>query len=101
MTYDNIRRQYAANAKQLAGLADRAERLGRKVNGMPADFWREKARIYQSISTADDATIAAHLKAAQQSVTDRLAELRNAPDVPTYATRKTLREKTLAVGRAS
>lgn len=102
MTYDNIRRQYAANATQLEGLAAKAEQTGRTVNGQTADFWREKARIYRTLSTADDALIAEHLRSAQQSVSERLTQLRQPETgVPSYAVRSQLREATLKVGRES
>lgn len=42
-TVSQVRAQFAANAKQLAKMAEKAESLGRKVNGYTATELRARA----------------------------------------------------------
>jgi hypothetical protein len=74
--YEALRRQYAANARQLAAMATHAERTGRALRGLTAAQWRERADHYCTLSTADDHMLAAHFTRAQHTVRRRLRELK-------------------------
>ena len=81
---DQLRAQFTKNAASLSGMASKAERTGKTVNGFRAEYLRAKATEYERLSRATDAEVRAHV---------------NRP-IPTFAERQALRQATLSVGRS-
>ena len=63
-TADQLRAGYARNAQSLRGMADKAQRTGRKVNGFTFDDLNEKATTYERLSRASDEVIRVHIAQA-------------------------------------
>lgn len=75
--FDAIRRQYATNATGLRQLERRAARArSGRINGRTSIEWAAAAAQYETLATADDATLRAHFLRQREAVAARLAALR-------------------------
>lgn len=80
---DNIRRQYASNAKSLASIAAKARAVApKKYRGCTADYWEERAALYLRVSTGTDAELREHIAGCfariEQAAADQRAAVANA-----------------------
>lgn len=50
VSVERLNEQYRDNAAQMRKTAEKARKLGKKVNGLTADQWDEKAKSFEELA---------------------------------------------------